>query len=304
MAETASNLAQNRYAVVTGGNKGIGFEICRQLASRGIMVILAARDETRGVEAVANLKSLGVSNVVFHQLDTRDPTSVASFANYVKINFRKLDILVNNAGCNGLVMYTEAYTAFIDAGNHVTDDKVDSLKGIVEQTYEKAEECVGTNYFGTKRVTEALLPLLQLSDSPRIVNLSSIFSQLKFIPSEKIRAEMNNVECLKEERLDELMQQFLKDFKEDKLLPNGWPLTVSAYKVSKAAINAYTRILAKKFPNFRINSNHPGYVITDITCNRGLLTPEEGAERPVMLALLPDNGPSGFYFDQMEISSF
>jgi len=82
--------------VVTGANKGIGFEICRQLASNGVKVILTARDEGRGTEAVEKLKSSGASDVLFHQLDVADSSSVASLAEYVKSQFGKLDILVKN----------------------------------------------------------------------------------------------------------------------------------------------------------------------------------------------------------------
>ncbi|KAK8502935.1 hypothetical protein V6N13_100236 [Hibiscus sabdariffa] len=65
--------ATKRHAVVTGANKGIGFEICKQLASKGIMVVLTARDEKRGLEALGKLKELGLSdNIVFHHLDIAD----------------------------------------------------------------------------------------------------------------------------------------------------------------------------------------------------------------------------------------
>jgi (+)-neomenthol dehydrogenase len=85
-----------RIAVVTGANKGIGFEICKQLASNGVKVILTARDEKRGNEAVEILKSAGYSDVIFHQLDVGDKASVSSFANFIKTQFGKLDILVRN----------------------------------------------------------------------------------------------------------------------------------------------------------------------------------------------------------------
>lgn len=92
-----------RIAVVTGGNKGIGFEICKQLASNGVKVVLTARDEKRGLEAVEKLKDFGLSHlVVFHQLDVTDPASVASLSDFVKTKFGKLDILVNNAGLSGV----------------------------------------------------------------------------------------------------------------------------------------------------------------------------------------------------------
>lgn len=85
-----------RNAVVTGANKGIGFGICKQLVSNGITVVLTARDEKRGLEAVEKLKEFGVSDdqVVFHQLDVTDPKSIESLANFIKTQFGKLDILV------------------------------------------------------------------------------------------------------------------------------------------------------------------------------------------------------------------
>ena len=83
----------SRYAVVTGANKGIGFAICKQLASNGVSVVLTARDEKRGVEAVEKLKELG-HPVVFHQLDVTDPKSITSLADFIRNQFGKLDILV------------------------------------------------------------------------------------------------------------------------------------------------------------------------------------------------------------------
>lgn len=94
MEETNTRSTVKRNAVVTGANKGIGLEICRQLASNGIEVILTARDEKRGIEAVKNLRESGVSNVVFQQLDVKDPVSVAMFAKFIETHFGKLDILV------------------------------------------------------------------------------------------------------------------------------------------------------------------------------------------------------------------
>jgi len=95
MEEKVSSPAKNRYAVVTGANKGIGFEICRQLASNGITVVLTARDEKRGTEALEKLRGSGLSDlVVFHQLDVVDPSSIASLADFVKTQFGRLDILV------------------------------------------------------------------------------------------------------------------------------------------------------------------------------------------------------------------
>lgn len=85
-----------RYAVVTGANKGIGYGICKKLALNGIVVVLTARNEKRGLEAVERLKEFGLSDfVVFHQLDVTDPSSVTSLSHFIKTRFGKLDILVS-----------------------------------------------------------------------------------------------------------------------------------------------------------------------------------------------------------------
>jgi len=81
---------------VTGANKGIGYGICKKLALNGIVVVLTARNEERGLEAVERLKEFGLSDfVVFHQLDVTDPSSVTSLAHFIKTRFGKLDILVS-----------------------------------------------------------------------------------------------------------------------------------------------------------------------------------------------------------------
>ncbi|KAF6171678.1 hypothetical protein GIB67_035913 [Kingdonia uniflora] len=296
--------SSSRCAVVTGGNKGIGFKICRKLASNGIIVILASRDEKRGVEAAENLKESGLTDVVFHQLDVMDPASIASLAHFIKTKFGKLDILVNNAGISGIIRDTEPSRALKSESSKDEDENAKTLEGIMVQSYERAEECLKTNYYGTKGVTEVLLPFLQLSNSARIVNVSSRYGSLTYISNKMVKAQLTNADSLTEEQLDDVFKCYLKDFKKDKLESNGWPITASAYTVSKVLVNAYTRILARKFPKFRINCVHPGYVKTDINRNMGVLTPEEGTRGPVMLALLPDDAPSGSYFHQMEISSF
>lgn len=84
--------------MVTGANKGIGFETVRQLSSKGVTVILTARDEKRGRAATSLLHDqLGLSadRVVFHQLDVSDPLSVEALADFIKEKFGRLDILVN-----------------------------------------------------------------------------------------------------------------------------------------------------------------------------------------------------------------
>ncbi|KAF5464204.1 hypothetical protein F2P56_014298 [Juglans regia] len=239
-----------RYAVVTGANKGIGFEIVRQLASNGIVVVLTARDEKRGLEALQ------------------------------KLNLIEIDFLV-----------------LLQAGAGIDRSKL-------IQNYELAEECLQTNYYGARRMAEALISVLQLSSSPRIVNISSAMGKLENIQNKWAEGILGDAENLTEEKVDEVLKEFLKDFKEGSLASKVWPTFLSAYTVSKAAMNAYTRILAKKYPSFCINCVCPGFVKTDINRNTGILPVEEGASSPVRLALLPNGSPSGLFFIRKEVSSF
>ncbi|KAI3498315.1 hypothetical protein L1887_34087 [Cichorium endivia] len=111
-------MGKDRCAVVTGANKGIGFEICKQLASNGVKVVLTSRDDKRGIDALEKFKGTHLSDlIIFHQLDVTDPNSVASLAQFVKNQFGKLDILVNNCGIGGVVRDEEAFRASKPTGN-------------------------------------------------------------------------------------------------------------------------------------------------------------------------------------------
>ncbi|XP_020212466.1 (+)-neomenthol dehydrogenase-like isoform X2 [Cajanus cajan] len=294
-----------RYAVVTGANKGIGLEIVRQLASAGIKVVLTARNEERGLQALQTLQASGLSHLVlFHQLDVADATSAASLAHFIKSKFGKLDILVNNAGISGTgIKNTDLFQGVLQNRLANLGVSKDDRERAITQTYELAEECLKINYYGAKIVVESLMPLLQLSDSPRIVNVSSTLGILENFPKGSwAKRVLSDVDNLSEEKVDEILNKFLRYFQEGSLESNGWP--TSAYSVSKAAMNGYTRILAKKYPSFCINSVCPGYVKTDITANTGILTVEEGAASPVRLALLPNGSPSGLFYYRTDVASF
>ncbi|RZR76477.1 hypothetical protein BHM03_00001275 [Ensete ventricosum] len=164
-----------RVAVITGANKGIGLEIARQLALHGVTVVLTARDEKRGAGAAESLRgSHQFPNVVFHQLDVRDETSVGALAEFVRTQFGKLDILVEAKPSACMLESISLDTA--TAGEQCRGVR----DGVMRQTYDGAVTCFETNYYGCKRVTEALLPLLELSTSgARIVNVSSLRSELR-----------------------------------------------------------------------------------------------------------------------------
>ncbi|KAK1559028.1 hypothetical protein Q3G72_009721 [Acer saccharum] len=222
MEEASTFLAAKRHAVVTGANRGIGFQICKQLASKGVVVVLTSRDEKRGLEAVEKLRESGLSDyVIFHQLDVTDPASIASLADFIKTQFGKLDILVNNAAYIGVV-FSDAFVRAFEAVNDWPGKHDFDWNELASQNFEMAEECLKINYYGAKRMTEAHISLLQLSDSPRIVNVSSSGGLLKNVENEYAKTVLNDIENLTEEKIDELLNKFMKDFKEGSLEKEGW----------------------------------------------------------------------------------
>ncbi|KAG2573566.1 hypothetical protein PVAP13_7KG263200 [Panicum virgatum] len=263
-----------------------------------------------GAEAVEKLKGLALSEVLSHQLDITDASSIARLADFLKTRFGKLDILVNNAAVSGVVYLQHHADGSVTSGEMFKgmdrDERLEWMWGNCRETYDAAKEGLQTNYYGTKHVTEALLPLLQASSDGRIVNVSSDFGLLRHFRNEELKQELNDTDTLTEERLDELLAMFLKDFESGRVEASGWPSAFAAYKVAKAAVNAYSRILARRHPELRVNCAHPGYVRTELTLHSGLLTPEEGAGNVVEVALLPERGAAtGAFFEEgRELASF
>jgi len=147
-------MLEGKVALVTGGNRGIGFEICRQLAKKGIKVILTARNQQKGRVAAEKLQKEGL-DVVYHQLDVTDEESIKKTAEYVAQKFGKLDILINNAGI------------LIDAETRGLEADIDKVKGSVE-----------VNTYGPLRVCKAFIPIMQKNNYGRIVNMSSHMAAL------------------------------------------------------------------------------------------------------------------------------
>jgi len=169
------------------GTKGIGLEVCRQLASRGVMVILTARDEKRGSEAVEMLHESVLPDVQFHRLDVSDPSGAARLAEFIKEKFGRLDILINNAGVIGASATAQIDTTTAIQEMLVGKSAMERLQWLLQsstESYEEAEECLKINYFGTKFVTEALLPILLPSSDGRLINVSSNYGLLRVRRSE------------------------------------------------------------------------------------------------------------------------
>ncbi|CAO2148868.1 unnamed protein product [Urochloa humidicola] len=293
--------ADTRIAVVTGGNKGIGLEVCRQLASKGITVILTARNEKRGTAAVEKLKGEGLHNVIFHQLDITDAPGIAQFADFLKARFGRIDFLVNNAAL-GAVEYIEdpAHSAARSEEELCGMSKNEMqvwMYSKVRETLAAAKEGIRTNYYGTKDVTEALLPLLKASSDGRILFVSSNFGLIGQLKDKELKKELDDIENLTEKRLDEMLTTYLKDFEAGALEARGWPTHFSAYRMGQVAMNAYSRIIARRHPRLLINCANPGYVKTDMSVYSGTLTPVEGASNLLKVLLLPGR-PTGKYFDE------
>lgn len=142
-------MSEPKIALVTGANKGIGYEIARGLGAAGATVLVGARDAARGGDAAEKLAAEGYTAVPV-ELDVTDPLSVSAVAARVEREYGRLDILVNNAGI------------LVERGQRPSQAPVDAL----ERTF-------ATNVYGVVAVTNALLPLIRRSAAGRIVNMSS-----------------------------------------------------------------------------------------------------------------------------------
>ncbi|XP_059066802.1 (+)-neomenthol dehydrogenase-like isoform X1 [Cryptomeria japonica] len=172
MAVNSRWWTKETVAVVTGANKGIGFEIVRQFAENDLTVILTARDANRGLSAVKTLHDQGFDNVVFRELDVQKRNSISDFGRWMKDNYGGLDILVNNAAIYGMMRDYEAMMQALQVSgvyDHIFNNPI--FAKAHKTSYELSKNCIEINYYGTKRITEELLPLLR--PEGRIVNVSS-----------------------------------------------------------------------------------------------------------------------------------
>lgn len=144
-----------RLALITGANKGIGFEICRQLARKGLRVLLTSRDPRKGVKAQKILLQENL-DVLFHELDVTVLSSVQALVKYVEREHGGVDALVNNAGI------------MIDS----------SATSILREREDVFHATLETNFFGALRMCQGLVPLMRKRGYGRVVNLSSGLGQL------------------------------------------------------------------------------------------------------------------------------
>jgi carbonyl reductase 1 len=263
-------------AVVSGSNQGIGLEIVRKLATdnpNDMIVYLTSRDLARGELALQQLK---LANVRLCQLDITDQQSVDRLAAHLDAAHPNgIDVLVNNAG--------------IAAKGSVFDAEV-------------ARWTIDTNLYGTMRLTDALMPLLQRGRRPaRIVMVSSRVGLLSKLTSDELRARFVDPK-LDVGGLTELVTEFIESIDDGSYEQKGFPKTT--YGVSKVALSTYTRILARQLPSdaLLIAAGCPGWCRSNMAGDKAPRSAAQGAEVFVRLASAPlDASAHGnFYVDDFQ----
>lgn len=227
-------VARDRVAVVTGGNRGIGLEICRQLARAGLRVVLTARDARQGESAARELAAEG-AEVSFHPLDVTDAAQVTALARWLDGTLGGADVLVNNAG-------------ILPEGRG---------RGVLEVEPQVFRDTCETNFVGPLLLCQALVPGMMARGYGRVVNVSSGLGQLQD-------------------------------------MGDGTP----AYRASKTALNALTRMVASaaRGRGVLVNALCPGWVRTRMGGTNAARSVAQGADTAVWLATLPADGPTGGFF--------
>ena len=229
---------------ITGANKGIGFETAKQLAQRDYFVYIGSRDKGKGNRAKEELHSKGLDNVGVVELDVTKSDSIKKAKKSIESKITHLDVLINNAGIRG---------------------EVPQLASKVP--IEVMREVFETNFFGVIQVTQEFIPLLEKSESPIIVNVTSDLGSLT------MRSDPNS---------------------------SIYHFERACYGPSKTALNAYTVALAVELKDskFKVNCVNPGYTATDFIEFKGKKPVSQGASVIVKYALLDEKGPSGKYFSE------
>ncbi|MGI5192383.1 SDR family NAD(P)-dependent oxidoreductase [Streptomyces sp. CA-288835] len=222
----------NRTALVTGGARGLGTEICRQLANQGLRVLVAARKREAAEEACRGIGPAAVPLA----LDVTSAASVTEAVREAQGRYGTIDVLVNNAGVS------------VDASRTALELDEDTLRTTLD-----------TNLVGAWRLAEAIVPGMARGGYGRVVNVTSSYGSLALMDSGRR----------------------------------------PAYRISKTALNALTRMLAAELAGtgVLVNAADPGWTRSGMGGSAAPRGPEEGADTPVWLATLPEgDGTTGGLF--------
>jgi NAD(P)-dependent dehydrogenase (short-subunit alcohol dehydrogenase family) len=220
------------FILITGATRGIGLAAAKALIARGATVIIGSRDAERAASAAAQLGAESLA------IDITDAASVSAAAQQIATRYGKLDVLVNNSAI-----------------------LLDHYESLTELKPEVLTETLQTNLVGTLRITQALLPLLQKADAPRIINVSSGAGQLDGEPQ-------------------------------------AW---APAYSISKTALNMLTQQLTAAVPDVMTNSMCPGWCRTEMGGSAAPRSAEEGADTLTWLALDAPHSLRGSFVKDREV---
>lgn len=225
-----------KVTLITGGNKGLGFEAAKELKQQGHIVYIGSRNEERGREAA---EQLGVEVV---QLDVTDDASVEKAFNTIKENEGHLDVLINNAGISG------------------------GFKKPADLTANDVQDVYNTNVFGIVRMMNTFIPLLEQSEQPVVVNVSSGLGSFGMVTNPETQ----------ESKVNSL-----------------------AYCSSKSAVTMMTVQYAKSLPHIQINAADPGSTNTDLVgdFSNNSKPASEGVIPIVKLATIDKDSPTGTFID-------
>ncbi len=248
MVNNTTDSLIGKVALVTGGARGLGLEITRQLAALGAHVVIGARDKAKAAAVVAELQGQNLEASALELDVTSKEDRQAAYAE-IDAAHGKLDILINNAG---ILLDSR------DGGTPATRQPSEALPSVLRDTFE-------ANFFAPIFLTQLLLPLIKRSNAGRIVNVSSIRGSLAHLsdPTSPV-----------------------------------YPIRALGYDTSKAALNAFTILIAAELHSsaIKINAIHPGWLRTEMGGAQADMSVEEGARIAVQYATLDETGPTGGFF--------
>ncbi|MDP4096798.1 SDR family oxidoreductase [Paenibacillus sp. P96] len=237
---------QDKVALITGANRGIGLATARSLGKLGVNIMIGSRNRQNGEEAAAVLRSEGIQAEAL-LLDITSDVDRQKAYDFINQRYGKLDILINNASVQKEIEHLSP----VNLTSTISTD-------LLRETFD-------SNFFSHVELTRQLLPLLRMAPAARIVNVSSILGSLNLQdnPDSPIRE-----------------------------------LKIFAYNASKTAINSFTIHLAHELKDtqIKVNSAHPGWVKTELGGQYAEMEVEDSPKTSVLLATLPDDGPTGKFF--------